>query len=949
MEKQSIDYIFDVTSEIYNQMTSSLSYDSSQIIRLFSDLGRILVHSDRSSFWRWDKENHLIVAEIAVGAGSIVVDDAKGIVGRCIRENKVIITNDPYNHPDFNPDVDKKTGYLTKSILVMPIKSFEGEVVGAYELINKLDSPEGFVESEDLRKLTIVAIVCALVLESRILQRQKVDSDASNKAKSAFLANMSHEIRTPINAVLGMDEMILRESREENILSYAKDIQTAGKTLLALINDILDFSKVEEGRMEIIPAEYDLGPMLNDLMNMVNERAVKKGLALSLDLDPNTPYLLFGDEIRIKQCILNLLINAVKYTEKGLVEIQISFSWKDDSNIYLKVRVSDTGIGMKKEDMDKLFAPFSRIEEERNRNIEGTGLGMSITIKLLKLMGSDLIVQSEYGEGSAFSFEVEQRVMSPEPIGSLQSHITVTRERGSKDTERIFKAPGRYVLVVDDNEMNLKVFEGLLKNSEMRIDKAASGEEGMGLINSNKYDMIFLDHKMPGMDGMDVMRKICENPEGLNRLTPIVALTANAIVGAREMYIAAGFTDFLTKPIQIDKLNELLEKYLPSDSWGYCEIKPFVTGVKADGAKILLVDDNAMNRKVFRELLKDLGVEIVEADCGPKALEFMKEKKFDIVFMDYMMPDMDGIEVLQELHTAPDNMNVDTPIIVVTASAIPGMREEMLQAGFSDFLTKPISFDGLLGVMKRHLPEEILKFQGIEEAPVKKQETGFSVEDDDFPEVDGVDWGYALLKIKDPEILRGIISDYIETADSDWSELEKHYRALISENDDSVEPQGESSEDALKLFEVKIHAMKSTSAMYGALAVSSLAKLLEYAAGAGDIARIKALMPIFMEEREKNLSSLKKAFAEGLEAAKTDAMEKPAIEPELLRQYLEMLGKAIDDLDIDASDFLMEELRKYSYSAPVDELIKELGGQVKNLDYDGVIGITNKIYEECGL
>ncbi len=393
------------------------------------------------------------------------------------------------------------------------------------------------------------------------LEEQKRIADNANRAKSVFLANMSHEIRTPINAVLGMDEMILRESREKDTISYAKDIRSAGKTLLSLINDILDFTKIEEGKMEIIPTQYEFRSLINDIVNMIQGRAKKKGLAFEVNVDSGIPHLLFGDEIRIRQVILNLLTNAVKYTEQGYVKLEAGFEKKNSDSIILKIRISDSGIGMKEEDMDKLFSPFERLELKRNRTVEGTGLGMSIVRQLLELMDSKLLVQSVYGEGSVFSFELEQEVKDWESAGDIRINTGAPDDTGVY--RELFHAPEARILVVDDTEVNLAVIQNLLKKTLIVIDTASSGKDALSLAEKGRYDLIFIDHMMPEMDGMETLKAMKElkNPPS----SVYVALTANAVSGARETYLRAGFNDYLSKPVDGIQLEKMIKRYLPSE------------------------------------------------------------------------------------------------------------------------------------------------------------------------------------------------------------------------------------------------------------------------------------------------------------------------------------------------------------------------------------------------
>ena len=402
------------------------------------------------------------------------------------------------------------------------------------------------------------------IRETRYLEREKILADSANQAKSDYLSNMSHEIRTPINAIIGMDEMILRESKEPGTLEYAYNLQNAAKSLLGLINDILDFSKIEAGKMEIIPVEYNLSSALNDLVNMIQSRAEKKGLKFIVNADKNIPNTLFGDEIRIKQVITNILTNAVKYTEKGSVTLMVTQEPVDKEKIYLCVSVKDTGIGIKEDAIKKLFGAFERIEEERNRMIEGTGLGMNITKSFLEMMGSELKVESVYGEGSNFSFKILQKVINPEPIGDFEETYKKSVAQ-HKVYHESFTAPNSEILIVDDTEMNLVVIKSLLKQTKIKIDTATRGQECLNIVTKKKYDIIFLDHMMPGLNGIETLQAMKTLDENLNQNTPVISLTANAISGAREQYISAGFQDYLTKPVDATALEKIIVKFLPQD------------------------------------------------------------------------------------------------------------------------------------------------------------------------------------------------------------------------------------------------------------------------------------------------------------------------------------------------------------------------------------------------
>lgn len=403
-----------------------------------------------------------------------------------------------------------------------------------------------------------------IAMKEQTFNIEMQQANAKNEAKSKFLANVSHEIRTPLNTILGLDEMILRESKEPKTLSYAAELQNSGRTLLGLISDILDISKIESGKMEIVPVTYDVRSLVTDLATIIRQKANQKGLKFVIDADSTIPEILSGDEQRVKQCILNLLTNAVKYTHTG--HVTFSLNWekiKEQKAILLKVRVEDTGIGIHDEDMQKMFNAFDRIDKKENYAVEGSGLGLAITKSLLEQMGSQIQVESKVGKGSVFYFDLPQTVISWAESGdfsSLNKELTLART----EYHESFHAPAAHILAVDDTKMNLIVFRGLLKKTLVQIDTAASGYEAEELFKCRNYDIIFIDYRMPDMDGIETLHALQADAEAEQKhLPPCIALTANAISGAKDKYLAAGFNDYLSKPVESAKLERLLVKYLP--------------------------------------------------------------------------------------------------------------------------------------------------------------------------------------------------------------------------------------------------------------------------------------------------------------------------------------------------------------------------------------------------
>lgn len=427
----------------------------------------------------------------------------------------------------------------------------------------KLENDNGILICIGLIALLVLSVI-ENVHKLFSLEREKQRAVLANESKGKFLANMSHEIRTPINTVIGMNEMILRENQDDAIQKYAENINNASKTLLSLVNDVLDFSKMESGSLELTCNPYYLSSLLNDTIHVLKARAEKKHLTVRLNVDEGLPSILVGDEVRIRKVLQHLFSNSVKFTEKGSITFSAQGEWTDDGTFFLSFSVADTGIGIQKADLGRLYDSFTKLEEDRNCTIQGSGLGLNITKRFVEQMQGDIRVHSVYGTGSLFTVRIPQVIEDPEPIGDLQRAY----ERELQEFEKpraVLRAPEACVLSVDDNEMNLAVVRGLLKRTGIQLDTVTGGKECLLYTRRKKYDLIFMDHMMPEPDGIETFHLLRAEADNPNVNTKVVALTANAVAGSRKEYLKEGFDDYLSKPIVVEKLEQMLQKYLPEE------------------------------------------------------------------------------------------------------------------------------------------------------------------------------------------------------------------------------------------------------------------------------------------------------------------------------------------------------------------------------------------------
>ena len=740
-----------------------------------------------------------------------------------------------------------------------------------------------------------LSIIASVLSEIAAGKKKALEASAeierAAKMKTDFLANMSHEIRTPMNAVIGMAEMALREDIPDAARDYIIQIKSSGRALLAIINDILDFSKIESGKMDIIPIEYDTMSVFNDVTNIVMTRLVDKDVELDLDIMPDVPVLLFGDNIRIRQILINIANNAVKFTKTGSIKIIVRFERQGDMSGMLKVAVKDTGMGIKQEDIKKIFESFQQVDSTRNREVEGTGLGLAICQNLLKLMGGVLNVESEYEQGSTFSFEIPQMIVDP-------AHAMIVKEPSKSIAISLF---ANKILAEsfqrDSDRLGVRVVN---LPKEMDLEELYTAIRKM---NTDSTLFLFIEKE---------------------RLT----FKRKKFIKAHPEIIAVLVTDFITetkpstsnmlivkKPLSAMNLSMIYnrEKISFAGSGDQDDID-----FTAPEAWVLIVDDNAVNLTAAEGLLEPLKVKTATAGSGKEALIKTKERRYDIIFMDHMMPEMDGIAATKMIRQMREGYE-DVPIIALTANAVGNAREMFLNAGLNDFIAKPIEVRTLLTKVKHWLPTDKIvtmteeqKQQMEIEREVRELQHEIVNQPATSIEIDDLDTDGAIRLLGSEKLF--------------WNVLKEYYRVIKSKSEKIMKYYNEADWPA---YTIEVHALKSSSKQIGASELSNMALELEKAGKENNISYIKE----HNEACVQKYLSYEPVFAPYFQE-KVDDTEKHPIEKAELMDLLAKMKEALDDLDMDAVEDICNDLAGYNYPDDQAKYPRRLKDAAADIDVD---------------
>ncbi len=728
-------------------------------------------------------------------------------------------------------------------------------------------------------------------LFANIIQKAEVDEELrlahevaimSSQAKSNFLANMSHEIRTPMNAISGMSEIILRKTNESEIIEYANGIKAASVSLLTIINDILDISKIESGKLDIVETEYSLTSLVHDIINVARMRLEDKPLLFYTYIDSTLPAKLFGDEIRLKQILINLINNAIKFTPSGHVGLRITGKY-NEKEAFLNFEVFDTGMGIKEEDMNKLFEEFERVNTTKNRNIEGTGLGLAISKKLCEMMHGSINAQSVYGEGSRFTIRIPQKTREYVPFAKVEEKKSVL----------LYESRQPYISSISEAIENLGSDCTLCTNHSELYER----------LNDSEYDYIFV----PTLHLAKIQQ--LKEKQGLNSRIVLLAEGNYTKINDDDIYT-------ITLPVNCLQIANTLNNTIDLMEFG---VKSF--NFIAPTAKILLVDDNPVNLKVASELMRPYEFQISTAMNGVEAVAKIKSNVYDLVFMDHMMPEMDGIDATIAIRSIKEEYYQNLPIIALTANAIVGTKSLFIQEGMNDFLAKPIEVKRLNEALLQWLPKEKIKML---DEKTESENSQNNQEDEVHLEIPNIDVQYGL------RALGGSLENYLDIVRIYYSDgLKKH--ATISNNYKARD---------LQAFKIEVHAIKSASASIGALALSKLASQLEEAAMKSDWIYIDQHTDEFLEDFFQVLENLYKAI-QSFQPVEEEKKEKA--DKTLLHSKLEELSEAIDFVDINKIESVLAELLSYDWGDEILALLTRIKEAISAYEYDESLPLIDEI------
>lgn len=715
-------------------------------------------------------------------------------------------------------------------------------------------------------------------LEIKDMEIEKQRAEAANEAKSSFLSTMSHEIRTPMNAIVGMTEILLREEHTSQTREYLNNIKSSGNALLSIINDILDFSKIESGKMEIVEDKYEPMSVFHDLSMIFHNRIAGKKVELLYEIDPKMPNKLHGDAQRIRQVILNLMNNAIKFTDRGFVKLKVEVNPMDAENVELYIKIQDSGQGIKEEDIGKLFGSFVQVDSLRNHQKEGSGLGLAICKQLVELMNGTIGVESVYGKGSTFSFKIPQKIVDTKEA----AHLKTDNARNSIVGIKIENDFARREAIQLAETFGIKWVD-LGSNPTKRVDFIIL-ETNKPLTETEYSDLEKLSGKL----------YVLRNP-----MKEAVHIK-NATIMAKPLY-SLNFCQLLNG-------EELILHTVEKDHFRFT----------APDAKILLVDDNEMNLKVAKGLLEPYKMQIDVAMNGKEAIEMVLDKHYHLVFMDHMMPVMDGVEATKTIRELEGSYYADLPIVALSANATAEAKELFMKEQMSDFIAKPIRMKEITECLLRWLPDEVLKYKD----DVESETTSSESVDNGLPVIAGLNVEEGMNNCGSMELFYDLLNTFYKLIDSKSEKVEQCL-----------------SEGLIRDYTIEVHALKSMARMIGALELSEQFYQMEMLGNAGAKEEIEKQTPEVLVHYRSYKELLK-------DHVKTDVEEKTAVSYEQVEETLTRLHDAMDSFDLDAADEAMKDLEGYDLSEDIRTMVDKLGVLVTDVAMEEVMALTEEIREK---